>query len=197
MTDRDPLQQLWTRQPKEPLAMSIAEIHARAASFQSKVHNRNINEYAAAVLVIGIFGWMAVIIPEPMVRAGAGLIILGTLYICWKLNTGAGASAKSELDAAVSITEFHRAQLVRQRTALATIWRWYLAPLVPGMLVFMGGSTFVGDASLPLSAQIAGFAIRVSFTAAIFGFVWWLNARAVKALDRQIAELDRARKSAV
>lgn len=90
MSERDPLQARWTRQQQEPFAMTAAQQRQRVTRFQSKIRTRNRIEYAAAALVIGVFAWMVVIITEPMVRAGAGLIILGTLYVCWKLHTLAG-----------------------------------------------------------------------------------------------------------
>lgn len=192
MPDRDPLHTLWTHQPTEPFTMSLAEIHTRATRFQSKVRGRNITEYAAALLVIGVFCWIGFLIPEPVVKAGAALIVTGALYVCWKLHTLAGASAKSELDAAASVADFHRTELVRQRTALATVWKWYLAPFVPGMLVFIGAVAFTPELTMPLTARLALFASTAAPIAAVFGLIGWLNARAVTALDREIAALDEA-----
>ncbi len=192
MSERDPLQALWTRQQQEPFAMTAAQLRQRATRFQSKIRTRNRIEYAAAALVIGVFAWMVVIIPEPMVRAGAGLIILGTLYVCWKLHTLAGASDAGGLDHAASLADFHRAELLRQRTALASVWKWYLAPFVPGMLVFIGAVAFTPEMDAPLMARLTLFAATAAPIAAVFGLVAWLNARAVQALDVEIKALDRA-----
>jgi hypothetical protein len=194
MTDRDPFQTLWTNQKEEPFNMTLADIQARATRFRSTVRNRNITEYAAAALVIAIFGWMAVLIPVLTVKAGALLIILGALYVCWKLHTLAGVSAKAERDAAVSVTDFHRAELQRQRAALSTVWRWYLAPFVPGMLVFVGGVTLASGTGLPLAARLATFAVSLGLMAAVFVAIWWLNQRAVAALDEEIKALEAGRK---
>lgn len=192
MSERDPLQALWTRQQQEPFTMTTAQLRQRATRFQSKIRTRNRIEYAAAALVIGVFAWMVVIIPEPMVRAGAGLIILGTLYVCWKLHTLAGASDAGGLDHAASLADFHRAELLRQRTALASVWQWYLAPFVPGMLVFIGAVAFTPELDAPLIARLTLFATTAAPITAVFGLVAWLNARAVKALDAEIKALDGA-----
>ena len=192
MSERDPLQALWTRQQQEPFTMTAAQLRQRATRFQSKIRTRNRIEYAAAALVIGVFAWMVFLIPEPMVRAGAGLIILGTLYVCWKLHTLAGASDAGGLDHAASLADFHRAELLRQRTALASVWQWYLAPFVPGMLVFIGAVAFTPELDAPLIARLTLFATTAAPIAAVFGLVAWLNARAVKALDAEIAALDGA-----
>lgn len=192
MTDRDPLQSLWTQQPQEPFTMTAAELRQRAGHFQKTIRRRNITEYAAAALVIGIFGWMAVLIPEPVVKAGAVLIALGALYVCWKLHTLAGAA--SSADTAVPMADFHRAELLRQRSALASVARWYLAPFLPGILLFVGGVAFAADTGMPLTARFTLFAVSAGFVAALFGAVWWLNQRAVTALDREIEALDASAK---
>ncbi|MFN7164613.1 MAG: hypothetical protein ACK4P2_07325 [Hyphomonas sp.] len=170
--------------------MTAAQLRQRATRFQSKIRTRNRIEYAAAALVIGVFAWMVFLIPEPMVRAGAGLIILGTLYVCWKLHTLAGASDAGGLEHAASLAYFHRAELLRQRTALASVWQWYLAPFVPGMLVFIGAVAFTPELNAPLITRLTLFATTAAPIAAVFGLVAWLNARAVKALDAEIKALE-------
>jgi hypothetical protein len=35
--------------------------------------------------------------------------------------------------------EFHRRELVRQRDLLRSVWRWYIGPIVPGLVVFYAG----------------------------------------------------------
>lgn len=192
MSERDPLQSLWTRQQQEPFTMTSAQLRQHATHFQSKIRTRNRIEYAAAALVIGVFAWMITIIPEPMIRAGAGLIILGTLYVCWKLHTLGRASGKTELDHAASLADFHRTELLRQRTALASVWQWYLAPFVPGILVFIGGVAFTPELDAPLMARLTLFATTAAPIAAIFGLIAWLNARAVKVFDTEIKALDEA-----
>lgn len=190
MTDRDPFQTLWTNQKEEPFTMSLTEIRHRATRFQSKIRTRNFIEYAAAAVVIAAFGWLAFLAPDPVVKAGAGLIILGALYICWKLHTLAGAEAHAGEDTAASVADFHRAQLVRQRDALATVWRWYLAPFVPGILVFVLGVNLSADTGLPLTARLASAATSLGFAAAIFVAIGWLNSRVVKRLEKEIKALE-------
>ncbi len=192
MSERDPLQSLWIHQQQENFKMTTAQLRQHATRFQSKIRTRNRIEYAAAALVIGVFAWMIAIIPEPMVRAGAGLIILGALYVCWKLHTLAGAADAGGLDHAASLADFHRSELLRQRMALAAVWKWYLAPFVPGMLVFIGAVAFTPELDAPLIARVTLFATTAAPIAAVFGLVAWLNARAVKALDKKIKALEEA-----
>lgn len=174
--------------------MSLADVHLHAQRFQSRIRSRNMIEYGAAVFVVAAFAWMAVTIPEPIVRVGAALIILGALYVCWKLNELGRAATRSELDAgAQSWATFHRAELTRQRDALRTVWSWYLAPFVPGMLVFLAGVSFTEANPAPLAARLVVFLAGAGLMAAVFAAVAWINAQAVKKLDAQIAALDQVR----
>lgn len=171
--------------------MTIAEVRARAHAFQSRIRWRNWTEYAAAAFVIVFFGWTAASVPLPVMQIGAVLIMLGAVYVCWKLNALARAASKGAADAALSIAAFHRAELVRQREALRTVWRWYLAPFAPGMVVFLAGVAFAPELEAPLAAKVGVFALGIGFVGAMFAAVAWLNARAVKQLDAEIAALDR------
>jgi hypothetical protein len=196
MSDHDPLQTLWKSQNQEIFTMSLADIHTRAARFQSRIRTRNLIEYAAAALVVTVFAWIAWEIPQPVVRAGAALMALGALYVCWRLHAMARAASAEEMNAgAQTWADFHRAELVRQRQALSTVWRWYLAPFIPGVIVFVAGVAFAPELGAPFWAGAATFAAGAGFVAALFAAVSWLNARAVRRLDAEIAALDAARNS--
>lgn len=174
--------------------MSLADIHERAARFQSRIRTRNTIEYVAAAFVVSCFAWTAATVPEPIVRIGAALIIAGALYVCWQIYRLGRAATQDELDAgAPSWAAFHRTELVRQREALRTVWSWYLAPFVPGMLVFLGGVSFTDANPAPLLAKLAVFVAGAAIMGGAFAAVAWLNALAVKRLDAEIAALDRAR----
>jgi hypothetical protein len=193
MSEHDPLQSLWTQQKQEPFAMSLADIHERAERFRSRIRVRNWIEYGAGAIVIFAFGMIALATPDLIVRIGVGLVILGVLYVSWNLATRAGAARKDDASPALSWAEFHRAQLARQRDALASVWRWYLGPLVPGVAVVMLGSAVASSRGLPLWAGVAVAALGFAWVAAVFFGIAWLNARAAQQLDAEIAALDRAR----
>ena len=188
MTDQDPLRDLWATDQGDKFTMSIADLTARSDRFRSKIKRRNITEYLAAILVIGIFGWLAYSIPVLSVRIGAGLIILAAIYISWQLNKVASVdTGDAPMD---NLASTHRRELVRQRDALRSVWRWYLMPFVPGILVFTLGTTIEAGASVPVWAVIVTSVVSLGFTGAIFFGVWALNAYAARKLDEQIRELD-------
>lgn len=189
MPDRDPFQALWTQQKKETFTMSLADIRSHSRRLQSRVRTRNFTEYAAAGLVIVLFGWVGFLIPDAVVKTGAFLIALGAVYVALALHRKARAT-NLQPDGGQPLIAFHRAELIRQREALATVPRWYLAPFVPGILIFMGGVSFAPDTGLPLLARLSQFGISLAIVSAVFAGVAWLNVRAVKQLDAEIAALD-------
>ena len=170
--------------------MSLADIHTRAEKFQSRIRTRNWIEYAAGALVIFGFGWVATVPVGPIVQAACALIVVGTLYVMWKLATLARATGK--VDDAVSWADFHRAELVRQRDALNGIWRWYLGPLVPGLLLFWIGVALTLT-ELPLAARLVTALLGLAIAAAAFFGIAYLNKRAARTLQAEIEALDRVR----
>jgi len=190
MTEQDPLRKLWATDTEEKYVMSIAELTERSGRFQSKIQRRNITEYLAAALVVGIFGWLAFTVPVWSVKIGSGMIIVAAIYIAWKLNRIASATAAPGDASATKLASYHRRELVRQRDALRSVWRWYLMPFVPGMVVFSVGTAVEGGAGNPIwvTALIAG--VGLAFNAAVFAAVWDLNAHAARKLDDEIKILD-------
>ena len=102
----------------------------------------------------------------------------------WQLHRRASAAPPP---AQGDLTGFQREQLVRQHDALRTVWRWYLAPFVPGMLVL-----FVGQAQALPFGQWAYGAVCVALMLTVFGLIWLLNHYAARKIARQIEELDRS-----
>lgn len=190
MFDDNSIRKLWAGQTTEDFALTPEELRRKALGFQKTIRRRNMMEYAAAALVVAVFGGVAVLIPEPVVRAGCAMIVVGALYVCWKLHGLARAAGAAELDAAQDLTAFHKGELMRQRAALDTVGRWYLLPFVPGIVVFLGGVTFTPANPAPLAAKLVVFGLAAGICAAVFGAVWWLNARAAKGLDAEIEGLE-------
>lgn len=192
MSEFDPLRSLWSQQKEEPFAMSLTDIHERASRFQTRVQWRNMIEYGAAVIVVVAFSAIALTTPDWGIRAAAALIIAGILYVCWKLAKVAGAATKEE---GVSWADFHRAELVRQRDATASVWRWYLAPLLPGMAVFIvATASSAAEGDIPVVARIAVAIAATLWVVGLFYGIAYLNKRTSKKLQEEIDKLDQARK---
>ncbi len=170
--------------------MSIADIHVRAADFQARIRQRNLREHLVAVFLVPVFGWVGWIAPEPLVKIGAALIIAAIIYVSVRLATTARAASVRDLAHAESWVTFHRAELVRQHKALKDVWRWYISPFAPGMLLFLIGASFTADNPAPFFAKAMVFGLSLIFVGAVFAGVGWLNALAARRVQTAIDALD-------
>jgi hypothetical protein len=178
----DDLQRLWQEQPVEYQPMPLDEIRRRAAKFERRIDNRNRREFAAGALVIAAFSFYTYWFTNPMVRAGSVLVVIGTVYVMWHLYRSGLARPLSTEFGRIASLDFYREELARQRDLVASVWKWYLAPPLPGLLLVISGA----------SRTRKGAAIQIAATLVFFVFVWWLNHRGVRKLSRKIEELDQS-----
>ncbi len=170
--------------------MSVAEVHAKASSFQSRIRWRNFREYAASAIVVLFFGYRFMQTVDPLIRTGMALIIAGTCYVVWQLHVRGSSSELPKVAGVSSFIDFQRGQLIRQRDMLTHIWSWYLGPFVPGLVLTMVAIGRANPHHLPnVWLQTA---LNLGIVLAVFLAVAWLNKRAARRLQRQIDELDAA-----
>ena len=173
MANEDPLR-LWQGQPGDGTDISLDEIRRRAGSFENRIRNRNLREYLGAAVVALAFTFYIFKFSDWAIRAGSVLVLAGTAYVVVQLyRRSRPLTLPSELGLIASV-EFYRRELERQRDLLRSVWSWYLAPLLPGLLVISRGKI-----------------ITIAINALVFGAVWWLNQRGADRLTRQIEELDQ------
>lgn len=175
----DELRALWQRRPgeeEEPMSVSVEDLTRRARSLARTIRWRNGREYLAVLLVFALFTARALGGAAVLERLGSALVALGALYIgrhLWKW--GAAPSVDSTAETRVALAA-HRSALERQRDLLASAWRWYLLPLVPGLLLII--------LSRPASAPRAALVCGVVFVA-----IALLNRAAARSLQREIDKL--------
>ncbi len=183
----DRFQQLWQEQERQPMEVAVDRIARDAASFRRAIRRRNVREYAASVIVVAIFGAYAALADTVLYRVACAMIIAGTIHVAYNLRRH-GSSEPGELAArTVDHLASHRRQLERQRDLLAGIWRWYLGPLVPGLVLFAVSLPFEQSRSGP-RAWI-GTAVVLSVGAAVFVGLARLNQMAARQLQRKIDAL--------
>jgi hypothetical protein len=180
-TPPDDIRNVWQNQPVENTPMPLEEIHRQARQFEKRIRRRNLREYIAGAAGIVIFTVYLFIFPNPVARTGSALIIVGALCVLFQIYKRATPGALPTDLALTASLEFHRRELVRQRDLLRSVWLWYVAPFVPGIVVFGTGVKPAHGSASWLNAM--------PFLS-IFGVCMWLNHRAAVRLDRQIAELD-------
>jgi hypothetical protein len=192
MTANDPIVQAWQDSVAEAPLPALADLRSGVDRFHRMIQRRNRIEYGASVLVVLCFGVYTFMLPSPIARIGAALVVLGTLFVVWQLNRRASAVAAPAVDAARPLIAHQRAQLVRQYDALAKVWLWYLLPFVPGLAVMMMGPTIARGPAAILQMR-SGDALAMLILVAVFGGIWWLNRRAAHKLHKMIAEIDALR----
>jgi hypothetical protein len=178
------LKTIWKSQETEDAPMSLEDIRAQAGKLHSRVRRRNITELAASAVAVAVFGFYIWFFPDPVMRAGSVLVILGTLYVCWQLLVRGRTNALPGDEAAASWSEYYRRELVRQRDALKDVWKWYLGPLVPGLAVFLAGMAL----SMP-HRVLGGIGVVAAIGTVVFVAVGLLNHWGARQLQKKIDRL--------
>ena len=163
----------------------------RADSFARRVRLRNLFEYAAgAALLIGFpaVGWVFARLGEWEMVGAIGLCVAGVIVAMAQVYRRAG---NQERRPEQPCRAYLMAQYRHQRDALASIPKWYLGPLLPGLFAVYGVVAVKVAAKAGIAAALAGIAVPAIATLTFFGFVWWVNAWAARRLDREIAALAR------
>jgi hypothetical protein len=193
----DDLRALWQSMPSAPVAITADEMRARAARFERKVRRRNLIEYAAGVFVSVVLGWYATF-PEPATvlwPVANVMIIAGVLFVMWNLHRIARAAATPAHAGAAGLIAFQREQLARQRDTLKSVWLWYIAPVVPGLMLWMTAMAvgMPGADPVRVALVLGAASVIVGF---VFGGIILLNLLGAAHLQRQIDELDRYKEKA-
>ena len=184
-SDDGGLHALWQGSEPALAPLPLDEIKRQAGRFGDAVRRRNRREYVATALVVAVFAFYAAIFAEPLVKLGSLLIIAGALVVAWQL---ARRTSRPDPDAeAEDVSGYYRARLVREEHMLARVGRWYLAPFVPGLLLFL-----LGQAKASGMGGSLVFLLVVAFQLLVFGSIWILNRRAAAMLRARIARIDRA-----
>lgn len=196
----DELQRLWQSAPPNKEKIDMEALKKRGSKLRRNVRFRNALETAAAGVVLYVVGgdtYAALTRGNHLTALGGALLMAGVavvVAVLWKRGSNA---PPPEIDAPTSEQiAFHRRALVRQRDLLRSVPRWYLGPLVPGLLVLAAAQALRApvDGSLlsPALARAALLAGDLALFALLFGAIAWLNARAARKLDAEIAALDPA-----
>ncbi|MFK8082723.1 MAG: hypothetical protein AB8B97_20785 [Granulosicoccus sp.] len=191
MTESDPIQVLWKAQDQLAAPPQLHVIKARASRFQSIVRRRNLIEYAAALIVVFFFGRDALLTDNTMTMIASVLCLMAVVYVCYKLHKLGHVAAQSEARMAENIVDFHRSELRRQHAALSSVWKWYLAPFLPGIIAYIFSSHFYNGASQSLMTGALFVALKLLLVSVVFYVIYWLNKREARRLETEIAELDK------
>jgi hypothetical protein len=186
MTDQsrdDDLQALWQSQLRGETTMSIAQIRAMSQSLERRVARKIRHEYIAAAIaaaLFGVYGWIG---PTATIRVGASLVVAASLFTARQLRLRVATPPLPTDLALTAALDFYRAQLVRQRDLLRSVWWWGLLPAVPGLLVLQ-----IGQARAHPELISGHIALGVLVIVVMVG-VHVLNRRVAARIQRRLDRL--------
>ena len=192
MTPEEFARDSWQHSGSAAALPPLDELRDRADRFRRKIVRRNWIEYAAGAFVILAFAAVALFVPLPALRIGAALVIGGTCVVLWQLHRRGSPLTPMEHGGAMSVLDYQRRELVRQRDALDSIFTWYLLPLIPGMLTIMAAPLL----SLPVSQwqwPPAEVLQTIGLVAFVFAAIYLLNKRGARQLQVRIDAIDALR----
>ena len=144
------------------LARQLAE---RVEKFDRRIYWRNFREYAAGVLTLAWFGWVASVSPErrPVMLLGIAAVLFVMTYL-WRSSRGL-----SKLDPSADARSYQRVMLERydlQIRLLRKVKYWYVLPLYLWMLAVV----------VTLPSRLPGGRLGAFLVFTLFAlFVAWLN----------------------
>ncbi|MDF7776667.1 hypothetical protein P1X14_15525 [Sphingomonas sp. AOB5] len=185
----DSILALWSTDQKDATGLTPDEIERRARLLRRRVMRRDAIEYGAGVIVLAGFGWAIAALPVWSIRISCIAIMIGTIAVMinlWRRRIPEPSAAFGGASIA-----FCRDQLVRQRDMLASVWRWYLGPFMPGVLMFLVAVGWETARHKPLAAAIIGVAIPAIPVLGMFVLVHFLNRIGARRLQAEIIAIDR------
>lgn len=164
--------------------MSRAELAAEASGFE-RARRRAIRlEIGAGLAVIAWFALVSWAAPTAIGKAASLLMIGAVLFVVWLLHRHGRVAPIPEGLTFTELAMRYRGSLERQATRARTALWWYVLPLVGGPIL-LTVALFLGAPvrSIVAIESIGGFLL-------IGGSIVLLNRRAVRQLEKRIAQLE-------
>lgn len=184
------IRQLWAAQERQAAPPPEEELRKRARRLHRQLALRNGIEYAAGAAASAVFAWFAFVAPTIWISLGCLSIIAGIVVTLVNVHRRRGRRPGRDGHLALNCRAFLLGELVRQRDALSSVWRWYLLPMEAGMALFLGsvwiyaaemrGAGPATERLLPVLAVVIG----------ISAFIFWINRIAARDLQREIDSLE-------
>lgn len=182
MSDSE-IKKLWQSQEEAAAPMPVELLGQRVRRFRAGVKVWLALELVAFAYVFFSFARDFIAFPDPLRRLGVALILAGTIFALWQLAVRAFLKPLPADAVAATWLGFRRASLERQRDAFLSAWKWYVLPVLPGLLVFQVSRRIVHPHML---LMVLGLDIVVCLWAVGWRFgIAVLLQRRIKSFDRQ------------
>jgi len=185
-TASEDLRQAWQRQALDAPRISLAYLQHQLEELRHRTRVRGALKYVGdfcAVAFVLVACWRFIEL-RPLTTVAMVLWALGALVVNVRRHRRMSVSPPAEQMGTLDALQFYRQQLVRQRDARRRSWRWWLPPIIPGMVM-----TAVALA-LETSRTAAGIAGVVVWF--VFGVALGIagNERVARSIQGEIDALD-------
>jgi hypothetical protein len=190
------LMELWRSQPAPADGLDLEVLMARSTTFTRQIRHRNLREWGAALLVGLGFTVLGVTSTDAALRLSCALSVAGAVLVSWVLARR-GREQPLPLEAtSLEHLRVHRENLAIQEKLLRSVPRWYIAPLMPGLLLFdvanfmdlHANPAHRRPSGLSLAVELIAFGLQVGLVAVI----GWANHVAARKLGEELRALDAA-----
>ena len=206
--DDDPLKALWTTPDTEELMPTLNLTAARneADKLDRSLHRRNLLEMTVGVGLMGFFGLSGgQALYEGALGRGLAMLLLtaGVGLVVHTFRTRGRAPRATPDQGTAGFLAAYRAELSWQAALLRDVPRWYLGPLVPGVVALYAAVVWPQLSQLPTDEMGAALLVAavpgLLVPGAVFLGIAWLNRSAARKLEEQLEglpELDQSSRAA-
>ena len=177
-------QEIWQLQAIETPRVSATYMRHRIRDLARRTQLRNGVEYAIGVLGALFIAWhsWSLFLHFPLFVAGLTLTLLALVYVTFRWHRLASAAQIPEDAGVLDSMSFYRRELERQRDARRGNWRWWLPPVVPGLIMVL--TSFVLELN-PIPWALVAFEgiVIVGGLALGVAFYEWSATRLQKEID--------------
>jgi len=176
----DDMQDVWHSQPADPFRLPADELRRRSVLCEGNKRRAFWAGASLSILSAALCTWFFYRLPYTLPRIGFVLTFIGEvvfLYQWLELRRGAKEQTGSTAVA-------YRAQLVRQRELVLSMWKRFLLPFVPGPAVILLGFL------IPQLGVVPAVALTSAYLASPFAVVIPLAQSRARRIEREIAGLD-------
>jgi hypothetical protein len=170
---KDGWQQRGAPEPHWQKGADMVELRRNLENLRRTSWRRDLRETIAALFMAVTFTWVAFHIDGRLAQVGAAVIVVSALFIIVWMPLAGGRNREPDRD--LPLGEFVRRELRyldRQIGLLRSVFWWYSAPNLAGLVMFFLGA---GRSATMIT-------ILVGATLAVDAGIYWLNQVAAAAL---------------
>lgn len=188
---------VWQSQNREAPRISLEYVRRQAERLNAGIRREQRWGYFGTA-VVALLAFFLVFAPEParsgahisaavalVVQMTALLSFLACAYVTFLAHRRGKLQRAAEHEQVMQSLHAYRAALERRRDHYATAWRWSLWPVIPAVVVILGGDMLFDDRPYKwLRLSVSAAVCALAFVLAI-----WLSTSMSRAFQRELDAL--------